>query len=348
MNGLISDRDISVVVQGAVLGQQTIDCLNSVRKFLPNSEIILSTWEGSKINHLDFDKVIFNKDPGGIKQVLMNTNNFKRQLISTKNGINEVERKYTIKLRTDFFLESCDFLKYFDLFQKRNEKYLIFTHRVIVLSSYSRFFSDTNYNPPIFFHPSDFFFFGLTEDLKNYFNSVDLPKDEELYSWKCKYPNKSPYPFLCWKFSPEQFLCLGIVRKKFSNIKYDDWSDVNDYDTFLMSEKILFNNFIFLDSDMSGIASGKQNWILRHEYQVPGLINFSVFLEKYKKYCDDSFSLKKDSFIKKERVLKFYVNTNRKKLLKHYKKFTTPLVVFLKWFGEIFSIIFYFCKMIVK
>lgn len=344
----ISDKDISVVIQGAVSGQQTIDCLNSVRNFLPNSEIILSTWEGTKVDHLDFDKVILNKDPGGLHQVLMSANNFKRQLISTKNGVNEVKRKYTIKLRTDFFLTSCDFLKYFDLFQKRNEKYLIFTHRVIVLSSYSRFFSDTNYNPPIFFHPSDFFFFGFTEDLKKYFNSVDLPEDEELYSWKYKYPNKTPYPCVCWRYSPEQFLCLGIVKKKFPNIKYDDWSDVNDYGTFLMSEKILSNNFIFLDSDMSGVASVKHDWILKHEYQVPGLINFSIFLEKYKKYCDESFSLTKGNFIKTEPILKLYVDTNNKKLLKHYKKFTTPLIAFFKWFGEIFSIIFYLGKMIIK
>lgn len=41
---MIDSADISVVVQGPVNYEQTKECLKSIRKFLPKSEIILSTW----------------------------------------------------------------------------------------------------------------------------------------------------------------------------------------------------------------------------------------------------------------------------------------------------------------
>ena len=57
-------KNISVVVQGPILPFQTAICLKSIRKFLPKAEIILSTWEGSNINDLDYDVLVLNKDPG--------------------------------------------------------------------------------------------------------------------------------------------------------------------------------------------------------------------------------------------------------------------------------------------
>ena len=63
ING-IDTNDISVVVQGAIDQINTPKCLRSIRKRLPGAEIILSTWEGSPIDGLDYDKLVLNKDPG--------------------------------------------------------------------------------------------------------------------------------------------------------------------------------------------------------------------------------------------------------------------------------------------
>ena len=74
---MIDSKDISVVVQGAVNKNETPKCLKSIRKFLPNAEIILSTWEGSDTKNLDYDILVLNKDPKAepIKEIEKKKNN---------------------------------------------------------------------------------------------------------------------------------------------------------------------------------------------------------------------------------------------------------------------------------
>ena len=45
MEEKITSRDISVVVQGPIHKGRTKKCLQSIRKNLPEAEIILSTWD---------------------------------------------------------------------------------------------------------------------------------------------------------------------------------------------------------------------------------------------------------------------------------------------------------------
>ena len=59
----IDTKDISVVVQGAIDKGYTPLCLKSIIKYLPESEIILSTWEGSEVDNLDYDVLILSEDP---------------------------------------------------------------------------------------------------------------------------------------------------------------------------------------------------------------------------------------------------------------------------------------------
>ena len=59
----IDTKDISVVVQGAIDKGYTPLCLKSIIKYLPESEIILSTWEGREVDNLDYDVLILSEDP---------------------------------------------------------------------------------------------------------------------------------------------------------------------------------------------------------------------------------------------------------------------------------------------
>ncbi len=108
----INTQDITVVVQGAVDKKNTKLCLESIRKYLPGAEIVLSTWKDTDVTKLDFDKVVLNPDPGGYKDKYVNTftNNTLRQLISTQNGIKRATRKYIIKIRSDLILKSNPFI----------------------------------------------------------------------------------------------------------------------------------------------------------------------------------------------------------------------------------------------
>lgn len=190
---MIKYNEISVIVQGAIHKDLTPKCLNSIRKYLPEAEIILSTWDGSNVSGLDYDLLILNKDPGGTKHdyaiynKTRSMNNFNRQLISTQNGIQKATRKYILKLRADLILKNANFLNYWDEFLIRNENYSLFTHRVIANVLYSREYScQSGYGYPLPFHPSDFWFFGTKEDIKNYFEGCSIQTKEEAGNWKFK------------------------------------------------------------------------------------------------------------------------------------------------------------------
>jgi hypothetical protein len=101
---MIDFKDISVVVQGPVIGKNankkterhTELCLESIRKYLPGAYIILSTWKGSDFSGLDYDSVVENDDPGGNIMGDFSKNCF-RQIVSSLNGLKTVKTKYALK-----------------------------------------------------------------------------------------------------------------------------------------------------------------------------------------------------------------------------------------------------------
>lgn len=333
---MINSKDISVVVQGAIDKKLTPKCLKSIRKYLPDAEIILSTWENSQTEGLDYDFLLLNQDPGGYKHdfALYNKkssiNNFNRQLVSTKSGVQKSSRQYCLKLRSDLVLNNSNFLKYWDKFNKQNEEYKIFKHRVLCSSIYSREYSCniTGNSLPTPFHPSDFWFFGLTEDLKEYFNSCPKQTDEEAGNWSFKYPNRLPYSSMLWRFAPEQFFCVNWVKKHYPNIQFDDWSDWNP-ENIELSNNILYNNFIFLDFEQSGIYSKKHSWAIENRDKIQGLITYQHFQEQYQHYCDISYKPYK------------YKKNYKYKLNQHFKRLIQPFYQTKGWLSEIFSVLYY-------
>lgn len=287
-NDKIKSVDLSVVVQGAIDKEITLECLKSIRNFLPDAEIILSTWQGSDVKGLDYDILVLNKDPGAIKTDLVNnvTNNQNRQLVSTREGIKKASRKYILKLRTDFVLHSAKFLEYWNKFLSRHETYNIFRHKIIASSVFSRIASDFNHRP-VLFHPSDFFLLGLADDLKDYFDSIRLATDDELGNWQYLYPNKIPYPEAHYRYAPEQFFLLSYA-KQFFDIKFEDWTDWNQ-ENIELSKNILYNNFIFLDYKQSGIFSEKFAYELENPDKIYGLISFDKYENIYQKEFDSTY-----------------------------------------------------------
>ncbi|MDR0467822.1 MAG: WavE lipopolysaccharide synthesis family protein [Campylobacteraceae bacterium] len=314
---MIDSKDISVVVQGAIDKENTPKCLKSIRKYLPNAEIILSTWEGSDISGLDYDILVENKDPGAANYVrsdgAITPNNVNRQLVSTQNGLMRCKNKFAMKLRSDLILTSNKFLNYFYKFPKRTEEYQLFKERLVIPSVYTKKYSVfTKF--PVLFHPSDWWFFGLREDLYTYFIDTPLAQEPEFSNGPCKYPKKIPNPKCKNKFFAEQYYCIEAIKRKFSNIEFEDWSCWNEENT-TQSQLFMINNFIVLDFVEHGIYSKKHIGVLRKNNGLSimkGLVSHRNFLKDYKKYCDNNFSI---SF----RYRKFW-QTIEAKLLKRFKR----------------------------
>lgn len=297
----IESKDISVVVQGAISHTETPKCLNSIRKYLPDAEIILSTWENADVENLDYDILVLNKDPGAvlIKNVKnkLYFNNINRQLLSTQEGLKKATRKYILKFRSDLILSNDNFLKFYDKFPIRNDDYKIFTHKILTSCLFSRFKMITkqqiNYIP---FHISDWWLFGLKEDINKYFKDTPLveePKFTKYFDLEENKNKKTPYGKERFQFAPEQYFGYSCFSRNFEFIKMQDASDYND---LLMENfrKIYINNFISLEFEQSGIYLKKYSYSKNEKFfgeQYIGLYNFHRYESEYKKYCDSTYEI---------------------------------------------------------
>jgi len=301
---MINSSDISVVVQGAIDKIETPKCLKSIRDVLPDAEIILSTWEGSIVDGLDFDVLIFSEDPGNAllykaKGNKKTYNNMNRQLLSTKEGLKKCSRKYTLKLRSDLILTTTGFLEYFDKFQARIDEYKLFERKIVISSLYTRYYLEYKKNNRKYmpFNFSDWYFFGLTEDLNTYFLDTPLVKEPEFTNYFNAPENidkDNPFgKYAKFKFAPEQYFGYECFSRNYENIYMEDAADYTA-ETLQIFEKCLANNFIILEFEQSGIflnkyPFSKQEMYMGDEYF--GLYTFYRYEEAYKRICDNDYKI---------------------------------------------------------
>lgn len=238
MNGdkMIITDEISVVVQGPIYPNLTERNLLSIRNFLPNAEIILSTWHGSNVYGLNYDKLILNDDPGGFthKCNQLKTNNINRLIVSSRNGIAAAKNKYVLKIRSDFILKGSSFLKFFDRYDLVEPDFVIFKHKLLACSYFSRNPRKIN----LMFHPSDIAFFGLKDDLFNLFDIDLMSKSDEFYIKKDGKWDR--------KYAPEQYIFISFLLKNKKKISCNNQIFLNEEQIF-QTERYFASNFVFLD-----------------------------------------------------------------------------------------------------
>lgn len=288
----LDPKNISVVIQGVVNKKETRSCIASVRKFLPGAEIILSTWKNQKVSGLDYDVLIESEDPGAFAyRKNGDLNNLNRQLFSTSEGVKRVNRKFTLKLRTDLVLTSNSFLNFFDKFNSYEQEYRLFEKRVLASSLFSResiIENGDNHKFPL--APSDWWFFGLTNDIRTLFD-ISLVDEPEFSMYF-----KDAKDF-CWRLSPEQYIGNNLLK---SNREWYDYQLTDTYtykfESIEFSKHFLTNNFTFLGFNESGIYLNKYMPYAKDERlldasQYNGLITHYRFLKNYKRYCDSDYQI---------------------------------------------------------
>ena len=300
---MINSKDISVIVQGPINKRETPKCLKSIREFLPDAEIIVSTWNEQDVSGLDYDILVLNDAPESvlIEKVKHRTiyNNLNRQLLSTQEGLKKANRKYAMKLRSDLILTNNSFLDYFDKFQQRTQKYNLFERKILTAALFTRFNIKVNKQgkrQKMPFHISDWWFFGLREDLNKYFLDTPLVKEPEFTNYFSLEENKSketPYGKAMFKFGPEQYFGYECFRRNFNDIYMEDAADYSDE----LMEKFrvcLVNNFIVLEFEQSGIYLNKYPYSRNEKFsgdQYIDLYNFHRYEVEYKKYCNSNYEI---------------------------------------------------------
>ncbi len=252
---MVDSKDITFVVQGIVSGKSsdkekeryTYLCLKSIRKYFPDSTIILSTWKGEDIRNLDFDLLIENDDPG-VSVLGDFTQNCFRQIVSSVEGLKKVKTKYSVKVRSDLIFKSQNFIKYFEKYNNLafDDKYKILKERVLMLLP-----CNPRRRLKFPYNAVDWFYFGLREDVLNIF---DIPLVYGEYIQKHEHDDNKEKKCIS-PYSGEQYIWVTFLSK-YKKINFKHLRDISN-DNIEESERYFANNTILITAKMAGINSIK-------------------------------------------------------------------------------------------
>lgn len=281
MRERIKNNEISVVVSGAIYNDWTNRCLKSIYEKLPGAEVILSTWEGSKVDGLQYDKVIFSKDPGAGKlwneEGILLDNNMNRAIVSTLEGIKNATRRYVLKIRTDSVIQNTGFLDYYGKFSEFDIEWKLVEERIVAVCSSRCKFEK-------YFNINDWYFFGIKEDLEKLW---DIP----LIDYKnLEGERKDGYFSYKYNLNEHKYLMISFLRKKLQIEYYRDSKEENK-EKYVRS---LINNFICIGITNWGIESLK--------YLGNGSIKEKLRDEYYEYQLVDWLKLYNRLFKKREKI----------------------------------------------
>ncbi|WP_439625415.1 WavE lipopolysaccharide synthesis family protein [Gemmata sp.] len=276
--------EISVVVQGPVDRALTPRCLASVRKHLPGAEVVLSTWKGTDLAGLDYDRAVENDDPGAVvctrsePKVYFNVN---RQIVSTVNGLRAATRPYAVKVRADMEFTGTGFLDLFDRYPARAAEWRVFERRVVTCTLPSQSVRRRGLS----YSPSDWFHFGLTADVLTLWDvPLDVGNGVGLHFANRPRPSPDRMPDFVYQFIPEQYIWINCLRK-FGPLEVAHLGDRRPGHSRL-SELTFANNFIMADERILGV------WFRKYPFHPSSRCGYMFHDEwkmLYREYCDPKF-----------------------------------------------------------
>lgn len=203
---------LSFVVQGPFYSDWTTNLCQSIRRFFPCAEIVISAYHEEIAPEL-YNQRVTNEFISGSMW------NIDAQINTSRNGINSATNQYVIKLRSDLLLTSSQILEHIDklAWPAYNNKQ-VFSQRIGVCNLYS------HRDLPMFL--SDHVYIGLKEDLVKLF---DIPF----------YGNKHT-GFDVWKdgLGPEQWIAVSYIKKQFPALCFTSFADSIPY---MLDNFLLFN-----------------------------------------------------------------------------------------------------------
>jgi len=255
----ISSNLISIVIQGPLYRGHEPErginaCIASVRRHLPEAEIITSTWIREDVNGLDTDQLVTSADPGFFMDYSGNMINTNRQLVSTLAGIKASTRPYVMKLRADLKL-TTPALASIGAFQKNSPagRQRFFKEPITLTTLFIR-------DParfPMLYHISDLVQFGRREDMLTFWDQPIFAEDALCLTQPRKNLFGSYQGFSRIRLNPEQALMIGMLRKCGLPIHLDHSCQIRTEDLDLW-ESILSHNFHVLDYETAGIDFPKR------------------------------------------------------------------------------------------
>ena len=238
--------------------------LESLQKHLPGCEIVLSTWKGADAADLPCDILVQSNDPGSLRLRPWeedrpdNYSNTNRQIVSTLAGVKAATRPYVLKIRSDMVLNGAGFLNYFNRYTERVDEWKVTRERVLCCTTYS---SNPRRERGYCFHPSDWVYFGLREDVLDLWE-LPLQSDEVLHALRA-----------------EQVLWVAFLQKH-GAIEFNDYEEKSP-ELLRLSELTIANNLVLLNmAQWQAVAMRK-----RAEKFRASLYSAGEWVRLYNAYC---------------------------------------------------------------
>lgn len=308
----IDSKDISIIVQGQLFKSEqssTLDVLLSIRKYYPNAEVILSTWNGSEISpqyQSLCDLIVLSDDPGDgtYGKPLLNIN---RQIVSSKSGIDKATRTYAIKTRTDLNFTSDSLADFMALTLKRSPEFSLgYGH--ICVADFSTRSHISGLKVP--FWICDFVYAGRREDVKKIFDVNLYTKNDFEYYLTHSKPDYMYRQSDVFQYTPETYFAYNYLKQG-RDIPFENSYDNNSIAMELYSN-LFINNFIVLGEKQLGITSLKYHLPIHPPRKIMTYPKWvKLYLEQYD--CE----IPKASFLQDQaEYLKYKWNKKRKNSFK--------------------------------
>lgn len=227
---------------------ETAGIIKTYRKKFPNSEIILSTWEGINQHSPEIDKIIANKDPGNLiskKDPLINCN-INRQIVSSKAGVNAASRDYILKVRSDIAAKNSSIIKKYNQYDDGGGR--------ILIGNSSAKNPDGLYKA--YFHFSDWYMLSNKKNIIDLFEIPLMQQDDMDVSNETE--NIKYYTLMSvpkQKYSAETYIWKHYIEKRYG-VKIEYEFDVNKK-IISAQEQMLKKNLIIINNKDSGLQIQK-------------------------------------------------------------------------------------------
>ena len=250
---VLEKSKLSVIVQGAI-SDATKKTLDSIRHNLPGAEIVLSTWKDSIVDGLDYDRLVLSEDPGSNGLIRRypyeQSNNTDREIVSTLAGLKGATKEYALKIRSDMQIESDAFIRYYNMFSKYVDEEIPLTKRVMVEGLFT--------DPKLLFDVSDWWYLGMTADLKKIFDIPLVGKEETPYFEQeknlCIWPKGETV--IC-RYIPETYIFYKFMTKNYRHSLYMDNMFDSNNEAESVYHKLISGGLICIESNMSGVVLPK-------------------------------------------------------------------------------------------
>lgn len=321
----VSPRDITFVCTGKIIGKgryATARSLRSVRKYFPEAEIVLSTWEGEDLSGLDglYDRLVLNKKMEPEYSAHLEScpwkapNTYDLQQYSVNRGLKACRTKYAVQWRTDFVLQNGDFLKNYNTFNRLFDMYeadcRIFEQRVLIHKT----LTVNPHAPDLAFaqHPADLFHFGLTEDLLRLWDGRPMPKG--VYDFFCRGAGQPNPCRFASRYIIEQYLWVALLEKAGKAAAVPEYYLATSPRLKELTDRFFVSNFLIFDQKMLGAVSKFDKMQRKQQYR---FFSFRHFCNEYTEHVDRHNDKVKD-------ILKLYAYKDTLKALR--RDFGAPFV----------------------